>query len=474
MLALIDERRLAGWRRAFLLGLFTGLVYFTGTLYWITRVMAVYGGIVTWAAVAVNALLIVYLSLYPAIFALVVRRLIVVHGPMAMLAAPFVWAATELGRTYIISGFPWVLLGYSQVTVLPIAQLASVVGVYGLSALLALVSAALVVAADRSALAMPKFASLAAVLALVVGVATWGSRRLAAGPLTREGETVRVGLIQGNVDQGIKWDPARASSIFDQYIARTRQAIFQGATLVVWPESSTPFMFEEEPAGAARLRTLAQQAHVTLLFGSDQMERVAPPKPPRLFNSAFVLRSDGTTGGTYRKMHLVPFGEYVPLQQLLVFAAPLTEQVGTFDAGVTPSLLPVDGHRVSVAICYEVVYPALMREFVAAGSELLTTITNDAWFGPTSAPYQHFEQASMRAIEEGRYLVRAANTGISGIVDPYGRVLARTGIFQPAVVIGEARYLRSSTFYARHGDVVAYLSLVVGVALLVVPRRRVQ
>src|SRR5262249_28766789 len=161
--------------------------------------------------------------------------------------------------------------------------------------------------------------------------------------LTRDGEVVRVGLVQGNVDQAIKWDPVRASSIFDNYVARTREAILQGATLVIWPESSTPFMFEEEPAGAARLRTLVQQARVALLCGSDQIGRGTPPAPPRLYNSAFVLRSDGTTGGIYRKIHLVPFGEYVPLQRLLVFAAPLTEQVGTFDAGTAATLLPVDG-----------------------------------------------------------------------------------------------------------------------------------
>jgi len=172
-------------------------------------------------------------------------------------------------------------------------------------------------------------------------------------------------------------------------------------------------------------------------------------------------------------MHLVPFGEFVPMPRLLFFAAPLTEQVGTFSSGLRPDLLPVGGHRASVAICYEVVYPALVREFVSAGSELLTTITNDAWFGPTSAPYQHFEQASMRAIEEGRYMVRAANTGISGIVDPYGRVLERTGIYEPAVVVGEARFLTVTTIYAQFGDVAAYLSVAATLALLIL-RRRVQ
>ena len=199
--------------------------------------------------------------------------------------------------------------------------------------------------------------------------------------------------------------------------------------------------------------------------------------PDKYFNSAFLVRPDGTTGGVYRKMHLVPFGEYVPLQRVLFFAAPLTEQVGTFAPGETPELLPVNGHPISVAICYEVVYPALVREFVRGGSEMLTTITNDAWFGETSAPYQHFEQSSMRAIEEGRYLVRSANTGISGIVDPYGRVVEKTSIFQQAVLVGEARFLRTSTFYARHGDILAYAATLAAVALVIASwpmRRRVQ
>ena len=197
--------------------------------------------------------------------------------------------------------------------------------------------------------------------------------------------------------------------------------------------------------------------------------------PTTFYNSAFMVRPDGTTGGVYRKMHLVPFGEFVPLKKMLFFAAPLVQAVSDFSAGDEATLLPVDGHLVSTAICYEVVYPDLVRRFVAGGSEMLTTITNDAWFGPTSAPYQHFEQASMRAIEEGRYLVRSANTGVSGIVDPYGRVLVRSGIFEPAVLVGEARFLSTSTFYARHGDILAFASVLVSAVLLVMAAvRRVK
>ena len=457
----------------------TGVVLFTGTLYWITHVMAVYGGMSTWVAVPINAGLIAYLALFPAAFAWATHQLIRRHGRVGVLASPFVWVATELARTHLLTGFPWVLLGYSQTTVLPVAQLASITGVYGVSLIVAAVSAAAVLAfaprtqeGEASAERLGwRYVPLGAIAVILLIIAVWGSRRVAASASTREGEAIRVGLVQGNVDQAIKWDPASAAAIFGDYIRYTRRAIFEGARLVLWPESSTPFMFEEDVAGAAQLRKLARQAGVTLLFGSDQIERGTPM---RYYNSAFVIKPDGSTAGVYRKMHLVPFGEYVPLQKLLFFAAPLTEQVGTFTPGARAELLPLDGHLGSVAICYEVVYPALVRQFVTGGSELLTTITNDAWFGSTSAPYQHFEQASMRAIEEGRYLVRAANTGISGIVDPYGRVLARTEIFQPAVLVGEARFLKTSTFYARRGDIVAYGSLAITLLLLVAPRRRVE
>ncbi len=484
-------------RRAFALGLVAGLVSFTGTLYWITRVMAVYGGLQWWVAVLVNGALIAYLALFPAIFALIERRFVVVYGRAALAAAPAVWTATELGRAYLFTGFPWVLLGYSQATVLPVAQLASVVGVFGLSALVATVSAALAMVAwrtgqgrqdgrghDGQAGFLAQLAPLIGAVLLVLGVAVWGSVRVSRGTLTREGEPVRVGLIQGNVAESEREDPRRKPAIFESYLRMTRQAIAGGAQLVLWPESSTPFYFEEDLPGAGQVRALARQARVPILVGSDQIAwgtKDGRRAPLKYYNSAFLVRADGTTAGFYRKMHLVPFGEYVPLRQVFFFAAPLVEAVSDFSPGETPSLLEVrlggDTHLISVAICYEVVYPDLVRRFVAGGSELLTTITNDAWFGRTSAPYQHFEQASVRAIENGRYLVRSANTGISGIVDPYGRALLETDIYEPAAVVGAARFLHGQTVYARIGDAFAYACALLTLVLLVAPRalpRRVQ
>jgi len=468
-------------RDAFFQGLLTGLIYFTGTLYWIANVMAVYGGLPMPVAVLINGLLIAYLSLFPAVFAMVVSRFALVIGPRSLLLAPFVWVATELGRMYFMTGFPWVLLGYSQVTVLPVAQFASIAGVFGLSGLVAAMSAALAYAAVSGRLSevtvmrrgsvFAPYRPLVLVTGLVLALGSWGAVRIRGGELNRAGDAVTVGLIQGNVDQADKWDPARASVIFRQYLEMTRRAIGKGAQVVLWPESSTPFFFEEDRPGAEMVRAIARESKVPILLGSDQIDRSTTP--PSYFNSAFLLRSDGSTGGVYRKMHLVPFGEYVPLKNLLFFASRLVENVSDFSAGDAAVLLPVRGHLVSTAICYEIVYPNLVRQ-AASSSELITTITNDAWFGRTSAPYQHFAQASMRAIENGRYLVRSANTGISGIVDPYGRVLARTNVFEPAVVVGEARFIRTQTVYARVGDVFANLSALVTLAGLLLVRRRVE
>jgi apolipoprotein N-acyltransferase len=460
--------------RAFFLGLLAGAVYFVGTLSWISRVMNVYGGLQTWVAVFINALLVAYLALFPALFSVAYRRLVSVAGPVACLAAPLVWVASELGRSILLTGFPWVLLGYSQTSVTPVAQLASVLGVYGLSGLVVLTSAS--VAYAIACQGQPghgrwgAYLPLVAALCLTLGIGLWGRQRVAAGAWTRAGDPVSVGLVQGNVDQGEKWNPARAGAIFGDYLRLTRQAIADGARVVIWPESSTPFFFEEDRPAADQIRTIARESNVSILVGSDQIERTSPA---RYFNAAFMITPKGETATVYRKMHLVPFGEYVPLKRLLFFAAPLVEAVSDFSAGEDPVLLPMGSHQASTAICYEVVYPDLVRRGVAQGSELLTTITNDAWFGRTAAPYQHFAQAAMRAIENGRYLVRAANTGVSGIVDPYGRIVAQSGIFEQTVVMGEARFLTSRTIYTRFGDVFAYASVAATMGLLVGARRRV-
>ena len=212
-----------------------------------------------------------------------------------------------------------------------------------------------------------------------------------------------------------------------------------------------------------------RETGIELLLGSDQVDH----QTKSYYNAAFLVRKDGTVAGVYQKMHLVPFGEFVPLQQLLFFVGPLVEQVGGFTPGPEMVMLPTSHGPISTAICYEIVFPRLVGESVARGSQLLTTITNDAWYGHSSAPYQHFLQAQMRAIEQGRYLARAANTGITGFVDPYGRVLQQSEIFERAILVGDVRMLDGRTIYGRIGDLFAYIcaALTLRAALLLLDWR---
>jgi apolipoprotein N-acyltransferase len=352
------------------------------------------------------------------------------------------------------------------VTVLPVAQLASVLGVYGVSGLVAFINAA--IAYSVLACGARRAAAVGTAAAVVIGTGAWGTARIANGSLTRAGTPIRIGLIQANIPQEDKWKSGEARRIFTTYIAMTRDAVKRGAEYVIWPESATPFMFEQDPVGQATLRALAQELHIPILFGSDQ--EVTQPQPA-LYNAAFLVAPDGKTAAVYRKIHLVPWGEFIPMKRLLFFVSPLVDSFTDFSPGTSMVMLPIGSHLTSTAICYEVVYPSLTRQAVEAGSELLTTITNDAWYGYSSAPYQHFALASMRAIEQGRYLARAANTGISGVVDPYGHIVQQSGIFEQAALVDQVRFLKDRTIYSRIGDVIAYAAIAVVVLGLIVLRR---
>jgi apolipoprotein N-acyltransferase len=451
-------------RRGFMLGLIAGFIHFAGTVYWTGATVSTFGGLPVFVAVIVAGLLAFYMAAYVAIASAIAAILIRRFEVVGLWLAPAAWVAMEYLRGILIGGFPWIPLGNTMVTFLPIAQLASVFGVYGLSLFVALLNTGFAVTAISGG-RRRAVAAVATVLA-IAAVSVWGGLRLASNELT-QGAPIKVGLIQGNIAQTDKWNPARAGMILDRYLQLTKQASDEGAQLLIWPESSTPFYFEDDPTGMI-IRQLVRSLGKPLLLGSDELEE---GDPARNYNSAFMLDTHGATAAVYRKIHLVPFGEYVPFQRLLFFVGPLVEAVSAFSPGTRVTMLPVEGHMASTAICYEVTYPALAREAVRQGSELLTTVTNDAWYGDSSAAYQHFEMAAMRSIEQGRYLVRAANTGISGIIDPYGRVLIRTNLFETVAVVGEARFVQSKTVYARIGDLAAFVSaafivLALGAAVL--------
>ena len=448
------ELRGVSARRGFTLGLIAGFVHFAGTVYWTGATVSTFGGIHVSIAVLVAGLLALYMALYIAIACAIGGIAIRRFGYRGLLLFPPAWVATEYLRGIVFGGFPWIPLGNTMVTLLPIAQLASVLGVYGLSLFVAFLNVGFATVAMSTG--RTRLIAAAATLGSIAVISVWGGVRLSSNSLTN-GAPIKIGLIQGNIAQTDKWDPERAGMILDRYIQLTRQASDNGAQFIMWPESSTPFYFEEDPRGGL-VRHLARTLGKPILLGSDEFEDTTPQ---RHYNSAFILDTHGATAGVYRKIHLVPFGEYVPFQRLLFFVGPLVEAISPFSRGTRVTMMPVEGHMVSTAICYEVTYPALSREAVRNGTEMLTTVTNDAWYGDSSAAYQHFEMAAMRAIEQGRYLARAANTGISGIIDPYGRVLVRTNLFETVAVVGEARFVQARTIYSRIGDMVAYASILV-------------
>jgi apolipoprotein N-acyltransferase len=461
----------SGWR-ALRLGYVTGAVSSLGLLYWTALVVVQYGGLALPVGVAIMVALCLAFSIFHALFGWATARLALSFGPAGLLGAPFVWVGLELLRTHTFFEFPWCLLGYSQHDSLPFIQIASLGAVYAVSFLVAAsasVLAFLVVETRKGRRA----AALATLVVLVGGAFAWGARQLKR-PIRETGRVV-VGLVQGGVRQEDKWVPENAWANVGRHLELTRQAAARGARLVVWPESAVPFLFDEEPGLAGLLRETVRREGIYLFFGNDDRE-AAPDGEERIYVGAKLLAPTGEIVYRYRKMHLVPFGEYVPLKAVFTlggrFAAKLVQEVSDFTPGKHAATGEVDGHRIGGYICYEAIFPALVRRFSAQGAELLVNVTNDAWYGTTSAPYQHLAMAAFRAVENGRYMVRAANTGITAVVDPRGRVLDETRLFERTLLVREVPFVAQTTFYARHGDVFAWGCAAAALALVAATLRR--
>lgn len=461
LLVALDGTR--GWRAA-RLGYLAGAVSAIGLLYWTSLVVVQYGGLPLVAGVLVMGALCLAFAVFPLLFGWAAGRLSARFGSAGLLGAPFLWVATELLRAHTFFEFPWCLLGYSQQPFLPVIQVASLTAVYGVSFLLVACSSLLALALVDAGRRRVALGAAAAVIALVWGFGSWSLSR----PLPESGR-IRVGLVQGGIRQEDKWLPENAWANVSRHLELTEQAARRGAALVVWPESAVPFLYDEEPALAGLLQETVRRHGIHLFFGNDDREREAGGQR-RIFVGAKLLDPQGRVTARYRKIHLVPFGEYVPLQALFTLGgrvtAKLVQEVADFSPGTEAVTGTVDGHRFGGYICYEAIFPALVRRFSAQGAELLVNVTNDAWYGTTSAPYQHLGMAAFRAVENRRYMVRAANTGITAVVDPWGRVLEPTPLFEQAVLVREVPLVSETSFYARHGDVFARACAAIALALV--------
>ena len=460
-------------RTGLLLSFLFGLVFFCGTVSWVFNSIHVYGHVTLLPASFITLLFCVVLALFIAPFGAVIVHVRATRPGIVFLAAPAVWVTLELARTHLFSGFPWALAGYSPYRTLPVIQVADLAGVYGISFVIVLVNTALAeLISGRK-----RFAPLLTAALVLIAVLGYGYHRLNAE--TGSG-SITVTVVQGNIEQDKKWDPAYQSEVIATYKRLTLKAIEQKPDLVIWPETATPFYLEGAddpyPALTNDLRRFVRSGGIPLLTGSPTYEN--KDRRRLLRNSAFLLDRDGMTKNVYHKIHLVPFGEYVPLKKSLLFFVEKMVQAGDdFQTGTGHTVMKVrlpagDAVAIGTVICYEIIFPDLVRRFVNEGATVITTITNDAWFGRTGAPYQHFSMAVLRAVENRVPVARAANTGISGFIDAKGRILETSGIFTEAYLTRTLVPGSTKTFYTRYGDVFAWLCvLVTVVVVLPLPRR---
>lgn len=447
-------------------GFFAGIVHYLTLVYWLAHTMNTYGSLPWMLSLAVLMLLAAYLAGYPAVFCLLLVR--AGNRPIiSALMVPVLWTALEYIRTLLFSGFPWELLGYTQFDRLHLIQISDIFGVYGLSFLVAMGNAAvfqLILGVGRKRWQGRLIPGATAVLhglvfCLALGAA-WGYGAWRMEQIDRRvdnAKTVQIAVVQGNVDQAIKWDRAFQAETTQKYVTLSLAARDSDPDLVVWPETAAPFYFLVHPQLTKRVRQGIRRTGSDFLIGSPSFERRADGVD--YYNSAYLVHADGSVGGRYDKVHLVPFGEYVPLKKWLPFVGKMVEHVGDFKSGQKGSGLAWKDYRLGVQICYEMIFPQLSRAMVKNGADLLFNLTNDAWYGRTSAPYQHFSMAVMRAVENRRSVIRAANTGISGFIGPTGRVAAATAIYEDAVLVHRVPVVDTASLYTRFGDVFALACL---------------
>jgi apolipoprotein N-acyltransferase len=461
VLVSIDAR----WWVALLGGLLHGIGFFALSMPWVYSVMRTHGGLGPVAAGGVFLLMVVYLSLYPAAFAWSVRYIGRAGVARACLAAPFLWVAAEFARGRVPElGLPWNLLGYALADSLGLLQIASLTGIYGLSFLLlsfnAVLAWFLLTRTRRAWVATVAFAF--AVLLIAVA----GGRLVPAASARYTAHLVQLNLPQAT-EYGADWNQRHAADM-DEIEALSITAAETNPGLVVWPEAPAPFTLRD-PEFAARAARIAVASRSHLLAGVVEW-KPAPGKWDGPYNSATLLDPSGRPIFTYDKIHLVPFGEYLPFGRLLSFAKQLTAEVSGFKAAKTPAVgelpdvpgpaelrVPGPPRKFSVLICFEAIFPGEVRQFVRNGAELLINISNDAWLGNSAGREQHLTMARVRAAENRRWLLRATNNGHTVAVDPYGRVVTRLTLDRRGVLAAPYDFRSDRTLYALAGDWLAWL-----------------
>lgn len=448
-------------RFAFRNGFVCGFVSFIGLVYWVVIAMNRYGGINIWLSCLILLLLVLYLSLYTGVFAFAVSFLKKRLTLPVYLSAPVVWVLLEYVRGFLFTGFPWSFLAHSQDRFLHFIQVVSITGTYFISFIIVAINCIIYNVIRRRSVSV---IYVSVIFLLVAGSLIYGFRELGR----QEEGTLQAAIIQGNIRQDVKWDEAFKIRTIRTYYRKTLEGA-GNADLIIWPETAMPFVFEVEIYANKYIKDLPALLRSDLLFGT-----VSRDSAGRYHNSAYLIDRKSETVGVYSKVHLVPFGEYTPLVRYLPFLEKLTATGGDFFPGEGHLPLRARIGNIGMLICYEGIFPYITNETVRNGAQVLVNLTNDAWYERTSAPFQHLAFYVFRAIETDRFLLRSANTGISAVIDPKGRIRAQTPIFVETVLRSSFSLKDTKTFYVRYGDyfiVILCLALAVMCAVKFIMKR---
>ncbi len=458
-------------------GWWFGFGYFVVGLYWIGYAFLVdaptFGWLLPFAVIGLPAVLGFYTALAAGL-----ARMLWTRGATRILALAVALTTTEWLRGHLFTGFPWNAFGYALSAPLALAQSASVIGIWGLTFIaIAVAASPAALTDDRSETRLP-WLPLALAIAVLAGLGGWGALRLQRTP-TEFVDNVHLRIMQPNLQQDVRFNYAARQQVMERYITLSNQASssqsrgVHDATVLIWPESPFPFVLTHEPGALAQIAKLLSPSTV-LITGAIRVDQTNGPADQRAYNSIYVIGTDGSILDVYNKVHLVPFGEYLPFQRFLekLGLQNLTKQVGGFSSGDRHHLITVPGAPLALPlICYEVIFPGeeMPPEERAAW---IVNVTNDAWFGYSTGPFQHLEQSRVKAIEEGLAVVRAANTGISAVVDPVGRVVNSLPLEREGVLDSQLPRPIAAPVYARIGDAPAVA--IVALALFAVGRRRLR
>jgi apolipoprotein N-acyltransferase len=449
--------------QGFLLGYACGILWYAGTCYWIYDTMRQYGGLSSPEALLALFLFCCYLGLYHGLFGLLVGLLAGsgrdFRRPLVM--APFLWIAVELARTRI-TGFPWLLLGISQVDNVALCRIASSTGVYGISFEILLVNVAL-----AAAFLVPREKRGALLAAALAAAAVLQAGRLIEAPPAKPDRAAL--LVQQNISVSAEWTPASLQQTLNELTELTVKSAASNSAakldLVVWPESPAPF-FTSDPRFRDAMSEVARTTESWTIAGAIGTLSSAGGQTGPVFNSAAWVSPTGEWTARYDKIHLVPFGEFLPFPTLFSFAGGLTREVGEFQRGASRRPLEGANQHPGVFICYESIFPDEVRQFADQGAEVFVNISNDGWYGDSGAYAQHLNQTRMRAIENNRWLLSATDTGVTASIDPLGRVVARIPRKERTALVAPYALTSDTTFYTRHGDWFAYACAIISIGAL--------